>query len=137
VPLSTANSVFGTLVLVRLRGRPAFSDDDVAVVTMFAQQASIVLEHARLREEIDRLALVRDRDRIARSLHERVVASLFSVGVSLQAAERLGDGAGGRARIEEAIAGVDRAIRDLRGSIYDLRPDGGGDGAAPGSPPAR
>jgi GAF domain-containing protein len=123
VPLSTAAGVHGTLAISRPRGARPFSDDDQAVAEIFAQQASIVFEHARLREELDQLAVLRDRERIARELHEGVIRSLFGVGISLQVAERVGDGDGelARARLAQAMGEIDRIIVDVRDYIYELR----------------
>lgn len=123
VPMATAAGVFGALTIVRPAGGPPFSDDDAAVVTMFAEQASIVLEQARLREQLQEIAVLRDRERIARDLHDGVIQSLFGVGVSLQVAERSdGNARLVRSRVTEAMNDIDRLIVDVRNYIYQLRP---------------
>ena len=69
------------------------------------------------------LALVEDRERIAKELHDGVIQSLFAVGMTLQATQARADQADAvRSRLEGAIESIDAAIRDLRNYIFGLRP---------------
>jgi len=123
VPLGAAGGVVGVLSITRESGAPPFSDDDVEVLTAFADQASVVLESARLRDEVQQLAVVRDRERIARDLHDGVIQSLFGVGLALQVAEsEQADDRLIRARVATAMADIDRIIHDVRSYVYQLRP---------------
>jgi signal transduction histidine kinase len=123
IPLGTGGGVAGVLSISRGHGAPPFSDGDVEVVAGFAQQASVVLERGRLRDEVHRLALLRDRERIARELHDGVIQSLFGVGLVLQVAESEdADDRLIRTRISDAMADVDRIIVDVRNYVYRLRP---------------
>jgi two-component system sensor histidine kinase DevS len=66
------------------------------------------------------LALVDERERIARDLHDTVVQRLFAVGLSLQAAlARAGEGPASL-RMHQAIDDIDDTIRDLRSTIFAL-----------------
>ena len=123
LPLSVEDRPFGTLLVANLRGGGGFSDDDVEIVRLFAAQASVALEYARFREELQRLAVLEDRERIAQELHDGVIQSLFAVGMSLQAASAVaGDPEAVASRIEGAVERIDGAIRDLRNYIFALRP---------------
>jgi PAS domain S-box-containing protein len=123
LPLGAARSVAGALSISRPRGAPPFSDDDVEVVAGFARQASMVLERARMRDDLQRLALLRDRERIARDLHDGVIHSLFGVGLVLQVAESQdADDRLIRARVGDAMSAIDRIIVDVRNYVYRLRP---------------
>lgn len=74
-----------------------------------------------LRAANERLAIVSDRERIARDLHDTVIQEIFASGMSLQAlVSQIGDD-GARDRLESAIARLDGSISRLRNVIFDLR----------------
>ena len=71
-----------------------------------------------LRDELQRLALVEDRERISQELHDGVIQSLFAIGLDLEAAK-----SNPRSDvIRRSVAEINRVIRDLRGYIYGLTP---------------
>jgi signal transduction histidine kinase len=122
VPLAVRDRPLGTLAVANLRGGAQFTPDDVGLVESFANQASVALDYERAQRELRRLAVLDERERIARELHDGVIQSLFAVGMGLQAtATRAGDERLEK-RIEGAVAEIDRAIRDLRNYIFGLRP---------------
>ncbi len=123
VPLAAGSEVFGMLAVVNLDRGATFSEDDLAVVQTFGADAATALRYERLSEDLGRLSVLEERERIAMDLHDGVVQALFAVGLSLQAAERSGDdGAQLPSRLSSAITSIDRTIRDLRHYIFDLRP---------------
>src|ERR1700716_2792532 len=122
VPLIVHGRAIGTLAVANPVGGVAFEEQEVRLVETFANQASVALEYARAQRELQRLAVLDDRERIARELHDGVIQSLFAVGMGLQAvAQRSGDREVER-RVESAVREIDRAIRDLRNYIFGLRP---------------
>lgn len=73
-----------------------------------------------LRSATDQLSLMRDRERIARDLHDTVIQQLFATGMGLQSvAGGIGD-ADARERLHGAIDGIDAAIHQLREAIFGL-----------------
>jgi PAS domain S-box-containing protein len=126
VPLATEERVFGTLAVSSRLGTPPFTEDDLHSLELFAAQASVALEHGRIRAELQRLAIVEDRERIARELHDGIVQSLFAVGLGLLSAEPLAVREPVRERIHEAVDSIDRVIADLRRYIFGLKPQGAG-----------
>lgn len=70
----------------------------------------------------EQLVLLRDRQRIAADLHDLVIQRLFATGLGLSAALRA-PAVDPVPRIEEAIAGIDHAIVELRGAIHHLKHD--------------
>ena len=122
VPLVAAGSVFGALTVARLQRRGAFGEGDLRVVELFANQAAVALEYSRVRDELRRLAVVEDRERIGRELHDGVIQSLFGVGMNLQATATIAGPGEVQVRLEAAVTELDRAIRDLRNYIFGLRP---------------
>ena len=104
----------GVLVVTGLSA----ADVPGALLTLggFAAQAAVALELAERRNDAERYAVVEDRDRIARDLHDLVIQRLFATGMQLEGAVRLiGD------RPEEAAQRVRRAVDDLDGTIRELR----------------
>ncbi|HEV7678871.1 MAG TPA: PAS domain S-box protein [Candidatus Dormibacteraeota bacterium] len=122
VPLATDERLYGILVAANRRGGAPFSDEDLRSLELFAAQASIALEHGRIRGELQRLAIVEDRERIARELHDGSVQALFAVGLGLLSVEPLAAEDPVRGRIHEAVDSIDKVIADLRRYIFGLRP---------------
>jgi signal transduction histidine kinase len=122
VPLIVQGRAIGTLAVANPIGGAVFEEQEVRLVETFANQASVALEYTRAQRELQRLAVLDDRERIARELHDGVIQSLFAVGMGLQAvAQRSGDREI-ESRVESAVSDIDRAIRDLRNYIFGLRP---------------
>jgi two-component system, NarL family, sensor histidine kinase DevS len=72
--------------------------------------------------ELRRLAVMEERERIARELHDGAIQALFAVGMGLQAtAARTGEPEVTR-RLHAAVGELDRVISDLRSYIFGLRP---------------
>ena len=98
VPITTSHGNDGVVGVVRLVGRAGFSPEEIRVVESFGQQAGLAIELDRAQNDREQLAVMVDRERIARDLHDHVVQRLFAVGMALQAASRsIEDAAGARA----------------------------------------
>ena len=121
-PLAVRSQVLGTLLVARAAGRPPFTDADVQLTETFAEQAAVAFEHARLQAELHRLAVLEDRERIAKELHDGVIQALFAVGLGLQGTAALARDPDLQQRLGGAVDELDRVIRDLRNYIFGLRP---------------
>jgi two-component system, NarL family, sensor histidine kinase DevS len=121
VPLTSSHEVLGVLLVAKKAGNPQFDADDVAATTGFAAQAAVALELAKARDDRDRLALLEDRDRIARDLHDLVIQRLFATGLGLQAtAQRVRDPEVAQ-RLTSYVTALDDTIREIRQTIFSLR----------------
>ena len=112
----------GSLTVANARGGPPLRDAAVQLVETFAEQAAVALEYARLQSELQRLAVLEDRERIAKELHDGAIQALFAVGMGLQGAALLAGDDELRGRLQGAVEELDRVIRDLRNYIFGLRP---------------
>ncbi len=121
VPLGTSGGVEGVLALAWTPGRSElFHAVDEALPATFAEQAALALQVARARHDQQRLAVLQDRDRIARDLHDLVIQRLFAVGLGLQGSARMVDRPEVVQRLEQAVDDLDETIRDIRRSIFAL-----------------
>ena len=121
-PLPVRGTVLGTLLVANAAGRRPFGAADVQLTETFAEQAAVAVEHARLQQELDRLAVLEDRERIAKELHDGVIQALFAVGLGLQGSAMLARDPDLQRRIGGAVEELDRVIGDLRNYIFGLRP---------------
>ncbi len=121
-PIVVRGGVFGDIYLTEKKGAPEFAKRDERDVLVLAAQAGVAIENARLYQEIHRLAVLEDRERIAKELHDGVIQALFGVGMALQGAALMSGEEELATRIEGAVADIDRVIRDLRNYIFGLRP---------------
>ena len=128
VPLRTQDVVVGTLALAWVPAHAdLFHEVDARLPASFAEQAGLALEVLRSRNAEQRLAVLEDRDRIGRDLHDLVIQRLFAVGLGLQTVSQMSDAAEMSRRAQEAVADLDVTIKDIRRSIFAL---GSGEEAA-------
>src|SRR3954465_11844746 len=83
------------------------------------------MENAQLHEQVQRLAIVDERERISADLHDGIIQSLYAVGLSLEDVPELvhEDPDEVERRVERAIDSLHLAIRDIRNFIFGLRPE--------------
>ncbi|MCR1783269.1 GAF domain-containing protein [Nocardioides carbamazepini] len=121
VPFAPSAGASGTLSLA---WSPEHEDRyhvlDPKLVEAYAEQAALSLQLAEAREDQRRLAVLEDRDRIGRDLHDLVIQRLFAVGLGLQGATRLVQRPEVAARIEQAVDDLDATIKDIRRAIFGL-----------------
>ncbi|WP_107094501.1 GAF domain-containing protein [Streptomyces sp. XY431] len=122
VPIGTVeHGVRGVLMLARAAGSPLFGEDESRPLLGFAGQAAVAMELAERRRESEQIALLQDRDRIARDLHDLAVQRLFATGMTLQGAIRFMDHPEATDRVLRAIDDLDETARTIRATIFGLR----------------
>jgi signal transduction histidine kinase len=122
VPILVRDDVFGNLYLTDKSTADAFSADDEELVVGLAAAAGVAIEHARLTARVHEFAVLEDRERIARDLHDTVIQRLFATGMSLQSTVRVvaTEPAAAVARIGEAVDDLDLTIKEIRSAIFGL-----------------
>jgi signal transduction histidine kinase len=99
----------------------ASSGDETA---LFVAVVRDVTERVHAQEQLldtgRQIALLEDRERIARDLHDRVIQRLFACGLSLQGIASSVDDDATVARLETTVDDIDESIRDLRTVIFGL-----------------
>jgi len=121
VPLRTPEAVEGVLALVWLAENAGrVREVDVELPRRFAEQAALALQVARARAAQEKLAVLEDRDRIGRDLHDLVIQRLFAIGLSLENTTRRIEDPEAARRVVDAVDDVDATIKDIRRSIFAL-----------------
>ncbi|MEV6120678.1 GAF domain-containing protein [Streptomyces sp. NPDC052077] len=121
VPIGTSEGVRGVVLLVRGAGRSAFDEQETSPLLGFAAQAAVAMELAERRRDAEQIAVLEDRDRIARDLHDLAIQRLFATGMTLQSAGRFIDHPGAKERVLRAVDDLDETIKIIRSTIFGLR----------------
>jgi PAS domain S-box-containing protein len=124
VPVRAKGQVLGVLSVIGEPGR-CFSEAEVSLLASIADEVGVAVENARLHEQAQELAVVRERERLARELHDSVTQSLYSLTLLAEAGQRL-VGAGERERVGEYLGRLgeisQQALKEMRLLVYQLRP---------------
>ena len=119
VPIKVRDEVYGNLYLTDKVGWSEFTKDDVALVEALALAAGVAIENARLHQQVQVAAVYRDRDRMARDLHDHVIQRLFGMGLALQSlAVRASPDVS--TVLQKQVAEADAIIAEVRATIYAL-----------------
>lgn len=122
-PLRAKDRVLGVLVAAT-KQPDGFDEQHVRMLSLFGNQAGLFLENARLNQKERRVAVLEERNRLARELHDSVTQVLFSLTLNLEAA-----GSIVAKNPEKASSLVTRsgemaaeALAEMRSLIFELRP---------------
>ncbi|MFD6857068.1 GAF domain-containing sensor histidine kinase [Rhodococcus sp. NPDC060090] len=131
LPLSATSTITGVLIATREKGSDPWDEEDVARLDSMANLAAVALEFAEQQRKKRLLDVLADRDRIAQDLHDNVIQRLFATGMSLQSVlgpgtdtERVTD------VVHHAVEQLDRTVREIRTTIFDLHTTGASAGTS-------
>ncbi|WP_020573249.1 GAF domain-containing sensor histidine kinase [Actinopolymorpha alba] len=125
VPIVDCGTILGSVYVANGPDGGDFTAEDERLLGILAAHAAIALTRARMFERDRELTLVEERSRIARDLHDAVAQKLFSLRLTVGAAEALAlKGDHERAHVEftsvKELAGA--ALDELRAVVTELRP---------------
>ncbi|MFR0358005.1 GAF domain-containing sensor histidine kinase [Streptomyces sediminimaris] len=122
VPVGGQERIRGVLQVANVVGGPPFGEGVVEMVKSFADQAALALEIAEHRRDAEQFALLGERDRIARDLHDLVIQRLFADGLTLQSVlARIGDRSEAAERVQRVVDDLDDTVKVIRSTIFGLR----------------
>ena len=123
IPLVAPGTVIGVMSVASRMNRE-FDEREIAMLTAIGVWAGITIENARLHRQARRLAVMEERERIGMDLHDGIIQSIYAVGLALEYARVAleEDPKQSQQKIEQAIEGLNKTIRDIRAYILDLRP---------------
>lgn len=123
LPLRVKNEIISVLDVINKQH--GFSSEDVRLIQIYADQAAIAIEHARLSRQVEAMAVVEERQRLARDLHDSVNQSLYGIALYARAAQRqldLGNLGAVNQHLENLNTTAQDALAEMRRLIFDLRP---------------
>ncbi|MGE0539265.1 MAG: GAF domain-containing protein [Dehalococcoidia bacterium] len=102
----------------------AWAGEDVALIQALADQAALAIEHARLLRRGQEAAVLEERARLARDLHDSVTQSVFSIGMLAQAARMQHTRAPERLAptLDRISALAQEALIEMRSLLFELQP---------------
>jgi signal transduction histidine kinase len=122
IPFGRSDEPIGVLSVTRTKGRLPFTLKDLDLGVSFASHIGVAMDREESQRARRRIALLEDRSRIARDLHDHVIQRLFATGLSLQGTAAIVS-AEAAEQISAQIDELDGAIAQIRQSIFAMRRD--------------
>src|SRR5437660_748941 len=125
VPLRTADDIIGCIALSNTQRRD-YQPQELELVQALARQLSLAIQLTRLAEQGKQSAVLEERNRMARDIHDTLAQGFTGIIVQLEAAEDIfrenADGAS--AHILRAKSLARESLAEARRSVRALRPRG-------------
>lgn len=124
VPIKVKGKVIGVLD-AQSKHLNAFDDSDLMVLQSLADQTAVAVENAQLYKQAQQLAVVEERNRLARELHDSVTQALYGITLHAEAAYRQLEAQRAdlaNEQLSELRSTAQEALREMRLLIFELRP---------------
>jgi ligand-binding sensor domain-containing protein/signal transduction histidine kinase len=123
IPISPEGDIFGGLAIL-FREHKEFTREELALINTFADQASLAIGNARLRSQAEEMAVITERNRLARDLHDAVTQTLFSASLIAEAIPDIwmNDQEEGLVLLDELRRLNRGALAEMRALLMELRP---------------
>ncbi len=122
LPIMLGNRVYGVL---NIESDKRFTEEDSLGLQIVADQIAVALENARLAERGQQVAVLEERQRLARDLHDSVTQLLFSMTLIAQsiAPAWVRDPVEGERRVGRLLELSQNALAEMRALLSNLRPE--------------
>jgi two-component system NarL family sensor kinase len=122
VPLIKGERLLG-IMNVATPDWDVFTPQDIEILTAIGHQIASAIERTQLADHATRVALVEERNRLAREVHDTLAQELSGIALQLEAADALIETSPerARARIRQALARAREGLDEARRSVLDLR----------------
>ena len=125
VPLQAGGRTLGAIGIIRRVDQSPLNVEELSLLTSVADQLGIVVESARLRRQAEQAAVLEERGRLARELHDSVTQLLYSINLFAKAGRDAYDQGSSEQGSQHLIRLGDiasQAIKEMRLLLYELRP---------------
>lgn len=124
VPMRARGRVIGLLSVVAAPGR-SFTDIEIDLLDSVGDQIAVLVENGYLHRQAEELAVLEERNRLARELHDSVTQSLYSLNLFAEAGLRLVRSKN-RDRLAECLRQLKetsrQSLKEMRLLVHELRP---------------
>lgn len=125
VKMRVKGQVIGTVGAFWERSQSLLAED-IELLDSAADQIAVAIESHRLRQKAEQLAVMEERNRLARDLHDSVSQALYSMSLLAAAGRRLSRSGGHEKMLEETLQELgmtaQQALKEMRLLLYRLRP---------------
>jgi len=124
VPMIARDKVLGIIAVQSYTTENVYDEQHLNLLPTIAAQAAIALENARLYEQARQLAVMEERQRLARELHDAVTQTLFSASLIAEALPAIweSDQEEGRQLLRDLRQLSRGALAEMRTLLMELRP---------------
>jgi PAS domain S-box-containing protein len=127
VPLMVKDRLIGVLRIDHEQPN-RFHEGHAQLVLAFANQVAVAIENARLYQRAQTLAVLEERQRLARELHDSVSQALYGIALGARTARTLLerekiDDQGITEPIEYVMSLAEAGLAEMRALIFELRPE--------------
>jgi signal transduction histidine kinase len=121
IPVRAHLAPVSALAAIFERSSPLHEPSEREMLATFADQAALALDRGQALADRQELALISDRERIARDLHDVVIQRLFASGLQLQGVAAMTSSEEVARRLDETVSALDDTIKAIRGTIFELQ----------------
>jgi len=124
VPMIAGDEVLGIIAVQSYTTENVYDEEHLNLLPTIAAQAAVALENAHLYEQARQLAVMEERQRLARELHDAVTQTLFSASLIAEALPPLweNDQDEGRQLLRDLRQLSRGALAEMRTLLMELRP---------------
>ncbi|HEX8918682.1 MAG TPA: GAF domain-containing protein, partial [Chloroflexota bacterium] len=124
IPLILRDQVIGLLALSH-QERGYFTERHATLSLAIANQAAVAIENARLYQQAQEVAVLEERQRLARELHDSVSQALYGIALGAKTARSLAESDPARVvePLEYVLTLAEAGLNEMRALIFELRPE--------------